>query len=383
VYKPLFYVAAYLLFFTGFFGFVSNEFLYNGYDIGWVSFNLIIPVSFLFYHEKKVKIRTRIFKVILIYFVLYLFALLYPVLRWESSFLSSFIASKQFLSFLFLFYLVFHENILNERLIINMVFIVGILYTLVFLLYLFFKLIPPFNVKGDVFQYSSPTLFSLFIFILSGNKMSLKNSMLLVFVLIVWVLGMMVEGHSSIMVLTVVFSLAHYFLRLPNLFFRKNNIIMGLIVFLSAIFLLFFFQTYIINSTPALASRLIYVFDRFLFFIREPIFGYGFLHKNVLTLSDNIYMESLSFIDFGFVDLLLKFGLLGCIFYLFYLIDYFFPKDIYSRKERAIQLFFVQYLILSVTWSPLSFSFGLIPLFFAIYLFHIYHTNRLKSFVNE
>ena len=102
--------------------------------------------------------------------------------------------------------------------------------------------------------------------------------------------------------------------------------------------------------------------------IDNPYVGYGFLSYDSLNfMNENKYAIYSSTIDNGYIDFILKFGMIGCIAFLL-----IFYKIIISQnnsvKDVALKVFLIQYIFVNITWSVYLFAVGNIALCLATFL---------------
>src|SRR5690606_14308344 len=110
----------------------------------------------------------------------------------------------------------------------------------------------------------------------------------------------------------------------------------------------------------------------------EPYLGYGFVHKNAainekyIDFTSNRFTERFEVIDSGYVDVLIKFGILGLLLILSLWL--FIIKKAFSNKSssrlfaRVCGLFIAQYFLINYTWSVFTYSHGLIPGMMAVFI---------------
>ncbi|MCM8568752.1 hypothetical protein NE848_05145 [Gramella jeungdoensis] len=378
--KPKYFVFLYFLFLTSFFGFLSKEILIAGNEIGFFYQHMLMLISWL-----KIKNRNTYPSHVKFFLnvtsLLYLFGIIYPVIGGSSSIIQSIIASKEFSGIFLAHYLFSYQFKFSLEFLKKLLNFVGYGLSIILALVILWNFIPPEYVKaGSYIEYDYPTILSLFLFVKVNNSFTFKQKLLSALLIIVWVLGMMREGHSAIM-LTTLLGLTVLLFNIPlvRLAGKFKWIILSIIC---ALFTLLFFsvdsQLNEILETPSFKARSVYNIERLELIKEQPVQGYGFLHKSALDLEgDNPYMESLAFIDSGYIDLLGKFGFLGMLIY-FTAILLPIYKGYNDYKVIGLKLFILQYFIVSITWSVFTFSIGIIAIALAIFLDYQYK-NELEN----
>jgi hypothetical protein len=173
-------------------------------------------------------------------------------------------------------------------------------------------------------------------------------------------------------------------IKFPSLLSRKNILLLAPLC-ITIFFILYSNLNEIIyiltnndNFSGAINSRAIYNVFRVDAINDNPLFGYGFIHSNAALMSAinidvlNIYESELNVIDAGYIDLFIKFGYVGGILYLSLLIYYIRKLGsnnlIFFHSRVVFILFMFQYFIVSITWSVLTYSFGITPLVISLFL---------------
>lgn len=150
------------------------------------------------------------------------------------------------------------------------------------------------------------------------------------------------------------------------------------------------------HSGGALAGREVFAKSRRKILEKSPYFGYGFIDKDSnygLTLRTQVLGETLGFIDKGDIDVALKFGYLGgallygTFFYFIIILMRFARKDLspqLSTRCLTMASVLLIFLMVQLVHAPLTYSFGLLPLFIALGLIEreillTKRTDHLKS----
>lgn len=376
--NPRYFFLLYILFITEFLGFISNEILIFNYDAGFFILNILMISSFFIkYPElKNVDKKLRFFLWLII--IMYVFALINPIYSLGQPFQYSLVSSKEFSAFFLLHYLIVYHKKIRYEYLLKILNFLGYFYCIIFAIFLITEQVPPeyFKEQGNI-EINYPTLMSLFLYLKASSKKTIIGNINFIIIVLIWIFGMSKEGHLAIMLTTTlgVFLIwsRFYFLR----FFQDSKSFIKLLI-ISIIVIMFGFLYLPMNDyllkllrLPEFESRAIYNKPRIELIEQRPLFGYGFVNKNIIKLGENVYTESLSFIDSGYIDLLGKFGIIGTSFYLISLISLIFDRKTTDFYSISLKLFILQFLFVNLTWSVFSFRFGLISLSLAIFLYFI------------
>jgi len=371
--KPKYFLLLYFLFITSFFGFIPNSIITGGNEIGLFYQNILMIISY-FIHIRRLAYFPRYIKITLnVFILLYLYGVVSPVVSGSSSIIQSVVASKEFSSLFILHFLFIHYRSITYSYIHKIISVIGFYFLIVLFLFVVLNYIPPNYIKrpGEI-QYNYPALLSLFLFLKSSEANTIQKKIRVLLMLVVWSLGMYFEGHSAILLTTSLGCLVVLF-RVPLLSFIKSfrKLILGIsILGVSLWFLPIDSYLQQVSQTSSFRARNVYNIERIALIKEKPLQGYGFMHKNALTLGSGKYTESLSFIDSGYIDLLGKFGLLGMLVYLTTLTVPFFKGD-NDIVLQGLRLFFLQYFLINITWSVFSFTLGITALGVALFIYYL------------
>ncbi len=389
--KPSFFVIFYLLNSTKFLGFFDVEyyFVLGGIGLAMPLLNVITIISF-FFTRKRSRIPKKISYFIIAFLVFLLYGIIQPFYLDNESILQAIITSKEFWYISILFYLFFNNKSLDKLLLIKFIKFVGIYFALVYIIYYLFKIGPIFYLEGTRVRCFFPTYLSLTLFLYVVDFKKNKINFFKFFIIfVILFIGLILAGHFSLLLGTCI-SLIILFIVLKQNTLSLDNILFKIFTFITLISIVFlFFSNFrnkttstfenILNGTDAsLVSRETYNGFRWEAINKRPLSGYGFLHKDApisryfRTIEENRFAESFGVIDSGYVDLLIKFGYIGMIFYLLLWANLIFPILLRPSKYHLLQIsmaaYLVQYFIINYTWSVFSFAHGLLPAFIAVFL---------------
>ena len=370
--RPRLFVIFYLIFTTSFLGFLPKLILIYGNEIGLYYQSLLMLANYIVYYKRSNLFPRYLVKILNTLIIFYLFGIFYPLINGSSTLLQSIIASKEFSTIFFVHYLLIRKKDITTKQIYSVISFLGYYFLFILLLFVLFKIVPPEYVKeGGRIQFYFPTILSLFLYIKAGFATTLIKKIYVIFLLLIWTIGMYIEGHAAIL-LTTLFGTLILIFRLPILKLAENYNRL-LLAIVSFALILFFspLKQYIteITTRPEFLSRLQHNSTRLDLIFQKPLFGYGFLHKSVTNFKNsNVYTESLSSIDSGYIDLLAKFGIIGLSIYLVIISILFFHKKKVNVNMMSLRIFFLQYFVVNITWSVFTFEMGIITLSISIYL---------------
>ena len=94
-------------------------------------------------------------------------------------------------------------------------------------------------------------------------------------------------------------------------------------------------------------------------FINTPLWG-----KEIKEQSTSIHNERLATVDSGYIDMLVRFGVLGTGLLIISFVIYC-VNCLFNYHRAYIFIFLMSFLAISLTWSVLTYSFGLAFIGFA------------------
>lgn len=208
-----------------------------------------------------------------------------------------------------------------------------------------------------------PVAFFLTLIKLIQSNNSLKYTDFIGIILII--IGIYLESHRSIFFGILIGFLLFSLIRISKKLSLTNNIFFFSFLLIIS-FLLLDAILFLLLKDDAFASRFYINEYRFIFFKENPFFGYGFidpdskLGNKMFLLSNNRFTETFGSVDFGYLDLFLKFGLFGGFLFLFFLLWIAFKailsNDLISQLAGSflIALFFI-----NITWSMFLYPNGI------------------------
>lgn len=397
------FVIWYLLAFTSFLGFYEFDtaITASGYAVGFLALNLsaFIGSAFHFFSAKVIPRHLSLLTGGL--FVLTIYGIVRALALDPNLGIMPIIEGKHFLSIAFLAYLMTSHHSIDQHFLRSFISYLGIYLSAVMIANTIIGITPPAyiieNPLNNNIRVQHPSLILLAFFVVLANTgkvtvlSNLTNSILLI--------GLYLSGHVILLICALAFGLVFRLLFLAQPSRVKRNVLSTAFVFVAGASLftevniaqIAIFSEYYPIDSPALEGsirgRIIQNEHRWQQVGEYRWIGSGFLHGSSNKLfgefgySTNRFMSSLAVIDSGYLNLILIFGFLGTIFYIIVIaISVRFLVNSYeSRLTRAMICFIMAMAVVNTTWSVLSFTHGLIPLFLGIWLAGVVHNGQCMA----
>lgn len=367
--KPTFFVCAYILYYTQFLGFISNQLLIAGVDFGAILFNCTLLLS-LFIKTPYVKEWDGTSKITIAFFAsFFLYGIFKPVLDGNQNIVFGIKASKSFLPYVFLVYLILYRKHIAFEKVFNWILTISLYFSILYIINASgIRIVPPCYVKHDFIQCSFDSFYPFSIAVLLYYKYIGKDVAFYYPKIILLLIGIIIGGYFSIAATTILLLIVIYFHR------RVASITDYIFIGLFALFYLYVVFV-IIEQTEwyvelqrsqmnALITRERYNEFRWKIIEQHIWIGAGFLYKTsmiVKSYASTGYRETFTFIDAGYVDLLGRFGLCGVFLFLAY------PFTILVRSLKIKYLFpfsafIFQFFCVNYTWAVFSYPMGILVL---------------------
>lgn len=389
--NPTAFVVYYILASTKFLGFVDpSSFILGGVEIGYFGLNLI-AILCAFLTNKWYLIP----KVLSLFFFLIVGMLFYgvfkPVMDYSSSLIQAIMASKETWYYFLFFYLIVYRETIDDEKIFKVIKIIGVYLSLVYIIGFFIPVLrPPLYDNITFIRTFFPTYISLAIFFYAIKlKFSENRNLNDRLVLGVLFLGLFFAAHLSLTLMTIAGFVLYKYIYDTRLQIDRYSVSkFAMLSFIGFCMMMIFVEglyeeletnveQIISGEHNALSSRDVYNAFRWDVIDRSKGFGHGFIHqssnlmKTVDTIGNNRFMERLTVIDSGYVDMLLKFGYVGTALVLLILSRYHllgFVRKYRNPLTLAMSIFLAQYYFINYTWSVYTFAHGIIPGVIALYL---------------
>ena len=385
------FVIFYILASTKFLGFIDPaSFIIGGVELGYFGLNIVTLISCFFARDWYVLSKKSWFFLI-VPLALLVYGVLKPLYDGHSGFRQALTSSKELWFYVLFFYLVVNRKYIKQKKLVNAIKNIGLYLAIILIIgQVNSFILPPYNYNGVFVRVFFPTYISLALFFTAADFKDLKcsrNEFLLKFLILVF--GLVFAGHFSISIMsvfcvsiivlaydrnfilvkkTVVFLVLIFFLLIVYVILFKNELYLFFIDFIAGV---------IDGNDSGLSVRDYYNEFRWDAIEKQKAFGYGFIHQSaplmdtVANSETNKFMLTLGVIDSGYVDLLVKFGIVGTVvfslLYLKYISLAFFDKT--KTWLTFVLVFYLgQYFFVAYTWSVFTFAHGIIPACIAVFI---------------
>ena len=365
--NPTKFVIGYLIYANSYFGLLASDILISNIELGTFLSNLIpLLCSIKYRNNLKDKVSKYLIVALLIFYV---YGLAKPIIDGYQNIIMSIISSKAYTFYFLAIYLVTTKDLIDFKKIFNFIFYTSIYYSILYVLNkVNISIRPPEYIKGDGIQCQYDSFLTFSLLYLHSPICNIKNKNIYTVSLLV---GIYIGDYFSLLASSII--LLPFMYILNKNWKRKTNII---IILACTIIPLIIFSHFFLESQTykditekqslALDSRDIQNEFRWLLIEKEYNWGYGFIHQDshyisLYTNPNNQYMQSLSFIDSGYTDLMGKFGLFGTIIFLFIPI-YLTWKGLKNIKNIFCSVLIIQMFAVNITWSVFTFQMGIILL---------------------
>jgi hypothetical protein len=400
------FLTLYLVVYSGFLGSVENiiyDFITIQNCLLMLNFSALLGAIYL--NNSAAKLYSEEKLLLQVYFILFLLGIYFGVTRGGGTLANSIVDGKEFFTCGFLYYCFVLKNKWSTCLFFYKLTLAFALYlSALMIVHLMTGLYLPgygpvdpndsSNI-GNGIHIRYPLIIAIHSIIqvhkLIGDNFSCKR----IVVVVILMLGVILQPRSSILIS----SLFVLFIILC----KRKNTLSGIRVKLLFISILFVMSPILyvkmgekISNTleqtlqgggPAFTRLLIGV-NRIDEIAKKPILGSGFVHKDstlgieIEHKSTTVHNERLSTVDSGYMDLLVRFGVIGGGLLLFSFISYC-KLSVNRNHNYFIFLFLFTYLLMSLTWSVLTYGFGIAFIGFSVLisrgLHKVYNENITAS----
>ena len=400
--NPTYFVVYFVLASTKFLGFIDpSTFIVSDIELGYFGLNMVTLIgAFLF--TKWYQIPKNVILFIFLILAMLVYGISKPIFDGNSTLFQSLIASKDIWFYFLFFYLVAHRKKIDNNLLIIFIKGIGVYFSLIYIVGMFTTtIIPSYYFEDEIVRVYYPTYISLaLLFFAMDLKLYKHKNAKFILLILLLIAGLVLTGYISLMVMSG-FGLIVYVL----VFDKKLQLNRRSMIVLSMIIVLLIFLTILIKeetyklitafiydvlsgNNPSLSSRAYYNEFRWEMIDQQKAFGYGFIHQssdimNVMNTNEaSRYMQRLSVIDSGYVDMFTKFGYIGSIFILFVYLKYTLVGFLNKNKSPlslAISIYLIQYYFVNYTWSVFTYAFGIIPGVLGLYLLLGFNQNKSKK----
>jgi O-antigen ligase len=382
---PNAFLSIYILLFTEFLGLIKFEWLgnFSTSNILFI-FNTIIAIILIIKINKD---SIKIYKIILFPILLFIYGIISPIIQNYSTFLYALADGKDFLSYLLIPYLILYSNNISEVYIKKAIIITGLILSIYCIIFSSTGWAPPgyrpSEGFGEIIYLKHASIIPLALLIVISNKNIFFKPVSYLCISLLTI-GLAIQPHRSLFLATI-FMIAIYTILYGHI---KQKIKYALLI------------TIFIITTTALANNQ-YVIDNIIspideilystgsiaardninnlrmdYFYKSPLIGYGFideksnLGEKIFFSSYSKYSQTLGVVDSGYLDLLIRFGITGTLFLLFFYFKLIISCFINSKDitSRLMGMFLLSYFIINYTWSVMSYNHGIVPSCFAFFI---------------
>jgi hypothetical protein len=392
--KPKLYMWLYLLASTQFMGFVDfAEFEIQGVLNVLFYLNVITIFSVVTLVIKNGIPNDKSFRFLFVIAGVTGFGFLYPVLLGYSNISSSITDGKDFLCYFFLAYLLLNKDTITTDSVYNVLTFIGLGLSIIVIIATTTGLTPPAYLlvqselgPKDGIHIAFSTFISLAFFLQLGHIIKNEFNFRHIYVVLVLLIGVILQPHRSIFfgllagAAFVILYRSSFNLKI-QVAFAIAAVLGAACIFMKTDALLSTFVEpvqEVLEQTGAIGARKNINYFRWEEIRNRPLLGHGFINESsefgesFYLASGSRFSQTLGTIDSGYVDTLVRFGIVGTIIILIQYIGIVtipFRIKNYGTVERLMPaVFFATYFIISFTWSVFTYKHGIIPAAIAIYL---------------
>lgn len=391
LHQPRLFLALYLLLSTKLFGFVPMD------------ISLRIPAIMFFVHCAMIlAVVASLFmgrrfsnRLILIFLVcicsLILFGILYPYYLGFSNIKSAVIDGKDMFGYVVLAYLAINFRSFDYDYFSKLFCFIGVVLTAVLIVGYITGYCPPGYTqiwRSNIVQVHYSTYISIAVCLWASSMLKPRINVLNAFLFLFLNTGLLIQGHRSILIATLLVVSLLWLVK-AHLSIKYLYIIIGIPLLLSINLMSDgrYFETTVLkpileiqNSTGSIGSRNILNAERLEYIEDRPLFGYGFIDETSLLgwpiakLSSSRFSKTLGTVDSGYIDMIVRFGIVGTLLFCLILGAVLFERlrnmRGHSEYQLAMLFFLATFFAVNYTWSVFTYRFGIVCVCVAIYLTH-------------
>lgn len=377
-------VLAVIFIYCGYFGLIERD-AFGVYTpenlLSLISFALIPSLI-----QQKLILRqalTDVEKLPILMILLFAWGVFWPTIRGYSSFFLSVTEGKQLLTYLFVLYCIAARKRVNHSTIKLAIILSGAILACEQIVYSLsgihppgFSLIDPNNnlINEGNIHIMYPHMMSAALLLIIGETLYARTFSLAFILAPILVFGIALQAHLSISLSTLTAVLMSTLW--PHVIHRRFfALIISTLLLSISLFIIVNFETESIQalwsiqfeSIQSLVSRGLISAQRISYFFDSPLMGYGFVHQDsamgIVFGSSALGLHDLRLasVDNGYLDLLLKFGLVGSIIVLSsYLKFLICLSSTASTSMQPLLILCALFLGVMLTWSMLTYVHGII-----------------------
>lgn len=328
--------------------------------------------------------------------VIWVIGILLPTLNGYTTLDLAVLEGREFFAFALLPFMILHQDRLPLQFVYKTILVFASVLALIVLLQWSTGFVMPgyFALSGFQFDFTSgtrvrsPLIITIAIFLIVARSTAESPTMVEISVLVLCLLSLLfVEQRVHLISILPMLAMAFLigrnfslrFMIIPPLL--AGGLIVALFldfVFLEARLIVPFLE--LAGQSGAIDARISINEIRWEFFAESPWLGYGFIDEKsrlglyVASIASYVSSRSLGYGDAGYVDVLLRFGILGAGAFLsailYVLCQPFLRPARYLAWQRVLSLYSLSWFAASVVLAIFSYRYGIIPVCVLIYLMH-------------
>lgn len=396
--KPRLFYTAYLLLSTRMFGFLPMSLsLRVNAVMFFLHCAMILAVVALLLKKRKFSSRMVVLFLAAV-FSLIAFGILYPYFMGFSNIRCAIVDGKEMFAYAALAYLAIHYKHFDFDYFLKIFCFAGVVLTIILIVGHVTGYCPPgYNrLWGTrIIKVHHNIYLSLAACLVASRILKPRVNLPYAFLLMFLLAGLFLQGHRSI-VLTTLLAISLLWLVRAHSAIKFVSVLAVLPVLVGLCFLDNgrYYETHLLEPISelksgegaAISSRSILNAVRYEYIRERPLLGYGFIHRTsslgipVAERKLNRFSLSLSVVDSGYVDMCVRFGIVGTVFFCFVLGFLLLERFANVRRlddgQLAAALFLSTYFLINYTWSVFTFGFGIICSCVVVFLLYHNHSTR-------
>lgn len=397
--KPRLFFTIYLLFSTKMFGFMPMIVgLHMKAIMFFLHFAMILVVVGLLFIGRKFSDRMIVLFLACVSSLI-AFGILYPYFLGFSSISSAIVDGKDMFGYAVLAYLAIHSRHFDFDYFLKLFCFVGVMLTAAIIVWHISGYCPPsyYHIGGTrIIGVNYTSYIALATCLLFLRMLKSHISFYSVFLFLFLITGLLIQGHRSIFLATLLVISSLWLVRAQSSI-KLRCIMIGLPLLLSLHLVSDgrYFETMVAepisqlrgSSYGAIESRKFINAVRLRYIEQRPLLGYGFIDETsslgwpIASQSVSRFNQSLGVVDSGYVDMMVRFGIVGTLFFYLVLGFAFFERLRNARRlsdaQLAMLLLLASFFLVNYTWSVFTYGFGISCTCVAIFL--LYREKPLKS----
>lgn len=402
LHQPRLFLAGYLLLSTRMFGFLPMT---VSVRVPFIMFFLhcamILSVIVWFLRGRKFSSRMIVLFLVCVSSMT-AFGVLYPYYLGFSNIRSAIVDGKEMFGYAALVYLAIHSRHFDFDYFLRFFCFAGIVLVAILIVGRVFDFCPPGYVRygeARIIQVRHIMYISLAACLVAPRMLRPHISFPYAFLLLSLMGGLAIQGHRSVLLTTILAISVLYLVRARAHPAIKFVSILAVFPFLFGLYFMDngrFYEVYFLqpiselkHSEGAIASRKYINAGRFEFIEQRPLLGYGFIDEtsslgwSINEQSVSSFNQTLGVVDSGYVDMLVRFGIVGTLFFCLVL-GFVLLKRLRNVRslgdgQLAMALFLSTYFLMNYTWSVFTYGFGISCVCVALFLLYSKESGEVQK----